>query len=458
MSGKDYLNADKEHFNNTPRLSNKPKLFIGVVLAVLFGLIFYIISASKQEQSADFTGIETVENRLDNDEYVKNMANNKGYKNNTDRNQTLNNLNEEDFNAIFKKQYDFDFNKEDLGIDDKIINIIENLDKIYPPLPVSQLDNTSSTSTSIYAINRTEDSSTDINLTAEQITTYNNNRFAELQVALKSPTTVYINIANSNNNTENKQNLSDDETLTYEDKLNMILQKTGYNKNTPQEKSENNALLTGNYELQHRVQKARKGEIKTGFVIPATLITEINSSVKGTVIGQVRQNIYDTATGRDLLIPQGSKVIGEYESDVPYGNKRLFMSWKRIVFPNGASLDLDTMPGADMTGRAGFADKVDTHFWKIFGNALLFSLIITATNITTSDTLFNYLLPVYARDITSSMGDALALSLGETMSEMIRKNLNIAPEITIRSGYLFNIMVTKDIVLPIYQKIENPYQ
>lgn len=137
----------------------------------------------------------------------------------------------------------------------------------------------------------------------------------------------------------------------------MILNKTGSQHETPQN-NQSGELLSGDYELQHRVQKARKGEIKTGFVIPATLLTEINSSISGTVIGQVRQNVFDTATGQYLLIPQGTKIIGEYVSDVPCGNKRLFMSWKRMVFPNGSSLDLDMMPGSDMTGRAGYLFNV----------------------------------------------------------------------------------------------------
>lgn len=299
MSSKDYLNADKDHFNVTPRLSNRPKIFLFLVLGVLFGLIFYIIASSKQEQSADFTGIETVEHRLDNDEYVKNMANNKGYfsDNNDDGKNYLDNLNEEDFNAIFGKQLDFGKNQDNFSIDDKIIDMVEKSNQpTYPPLPVSQLDNNSK----IEITELDGESEQTVNLTAEQITTYNNNRFAELQAALKAPTSVYSNSDNNNQNTKNQQVAKVDEELTYEDKLNMILQKTGYN-NVEEAQFSDNSLLTGDYELQHRVQKARKGEIKTGFVIPATLITEINSSVKGTVIGQVRQNIYDTATGKIYL-------------------------------------------------------------------------------------------------------------------------------------------------------------
>ena len=447
--GRDYLDSNIDNFNTTRRLNSKPKLIILLVVAVLLILIFYVIISAKKESGVNQDGIETVETRLDNDEYVKNMADKKGYYTrvkevNTSNGSQLENLSEEDYKEIFTNESGAGNAADEQNMQQDLKAIAEqSMKEIYPPLPISSfLDNTSS----MQIVDRYSIEDGDINnLTAEQITTYNTNRFTELQTALKSPTKVYANTAVAENNI--KPVKKDMENLTYEEQLDMILDKTGIGNDKSDE------LLTGDYELQHRIQKARKGEIKTGFVIPAILMTELNSSVAGTVIGQVRQNVYDTATGKDLLIPQGSKILGEYASDVPYGNNRLFISWKRIVFPNGDSLDLDTMPGADMSGRAGFADKVNTHFWKIFGNALLFSFIIAGTNITTSDDLFNVLLPVYARDITGSMGDGLAVSLGETMSEMIKKNLNIAPEITIRAGYLFNVMVTKDIVLPPYKQV-----
>lgn len=448
--GKDYLDSNIDNFNTTRRLNNKPKLIIVLVVAVLFILIFYVILSAKKETAANYDGIETIENRLDNDEYIKNMANNKGYWTKVKEDNSiiqLENLSEEDYKEIFTNESTNTVVEGNIQQD--LLKIAEDsMKEVYPPLPVSNIDNGSA----IQVIDRNNienDETRQIqNLTAEQIATYNANRFTELQTALKSPTKVYTSIAENNIKPVKK----DLENLTYEEQLDMILDKTGISNNKTVTEEKSDGLLTGDYELQHRVQKARKGEIKTGFVIPAILMTELNSSVAGTVIGQVRQNVYDTATGKDLLIPQGSKLLGEYASDVPYGNNRLFISWKRIVFPNGDSLDLDIMPGADMAGRAGFSDKVNTHFWKIFGNALLFSFIIAGTNITTSEELFNVLLPVYARDTTGSMGEGLAVSLGETMSEMIKKNLNIAPEITIRAGYLFNVMVTKDIVLPPYKQ------
>lgn len=453
---KDYLDSNIDNFNTTRRLNNKPKLIILLVIAVLLILIFYVIISAKKESAANYDGIETVENRLDNDEYVKNMADKKGYWTRVKESNSgseLENLSEEDYKEIFTNESGAGnaANEQNMQQDLKAI-AEQSMKEVYPPLPISSfLDNTSSMQiVDRYSLEDGEAGNIN-NLTAEQITTYNTNRFTELQTALKSPTKVYANNTIAENNI--KPVKKDMENLTYEEQLDMILDKTGISNNKKVTNDKSDELLTGEYELKHRIQKARKGEIKTGFVIPAILMTELNSSVAGTVIGQVRQNVFDTATGKDLLIPQGSKILGEYASDVPYGNNRLFISWKRIVFPNGDSLDLETMPGADMTGRAGFSDKVNTHFWKIFGNALLFSFIIAGTNITTSDDLFNVLLPVYARDITGSMGEGLAVSLGETMSEMIKKNLNIAPEITIRAGYLFNVMVTKDIVLPPYKQV-----
>lgn len=449
---KNYLNSDVDHFNSTKRLNNKPKLVILLIVLILLGLIFYVLLSVREKSQSSYDGIETKENRLDNDEYVKNMADNKGYlrKKSSSGSDDLENISEDDYKEIFTNAVSISSSND--NVDDNSGNINRDLiDKIdnsvsnsYPPIPVSSLDN--DTAANVNVIDRASGNTAVKNLTAEQINAYKDNRLAELQNALKSPTKVYAYTADN----RNVPDTASQEPLTYEEKLNMILNKTGSQHETPQN-NQSGELLSGDYELQHRVQKARKGEIKTGFVIPATLLTEINSSISGTVIGQVRQNVFDTSTGQYLLIPQGTKIIGEYASDVPYGNKRLFMSWKRMVFPNGSSLDLDMMPGSDMTGRAGFEDKVNTHFWKIFGNALLFSLIIAGTNITTSETLMDYFLPVYARDTMSSMSDALALSLGETMSEMIKKNLNIAPEIDIRAGYLFNIMVTKDMILPTYE-------
>ena len=117
-------------------------------------------------------------------------------------------------------------------------------------------------------------------------------------------------------------------------------------------------------------------ELRAGFVVPATMISGINSGLPGQVIGQVSQNVYDTPTGKYLLIPQGSRLVGAYSSDVVYGQERVLVAWQRIVFPDGKAMDIGAMPGADSAGYAGFHDKVNNHYLRTFGSALLMSAII----------------------------------------------------------------------------------
>jgi type IV secretion system protein TrbI len=115
-------------------------------------------------------------------------------------------------------------------------------------------------------------------------------------------------------------------------------------------------------------------DIKAGTIIPATLVTGINSDLPGTMIGKVRRNVYDTVTGNYLLIPQGTTLIGNYDSKVVFGQSRVLIVWSRLIFPNGSSFDLQGMPGVDLTGMAGLHDQVDNHYKRIFGSALLFSV------------------------------------------------------------------------------------
>ena len=117
-----------------------------------------------------------------------------------------------------------------------------------------------------------------------------------------------------------------------------------------------------------------KFEIKSGTVIPCTIITGINSDLPGMITAQVRQNVYDTASGRFLLIPQGTKVIGVYDSKIAYAQKRLLVVWNRLILPNGNSLNLEGMPGVDLSGYAGLRDKVNNHFGKLITGGIMTSL------------------------------------------------------------------------------------
>lgn len=195
-------------------------------------------------------------------------------------------------------------------------------------------------------------------------------------------------------------------------------------------------------------------ELKTGAVIPGVMVTGINSDLPGNIIAQVSQNVFDTATGRNLLIPQGAKLFGVYDSRVIYGQERVLVAWNRIVFPDGSAVTLGAMPGSDMAGNAGYNDEVNNHYLRIFGSAILMSMItggmsysMDALNSSGNSGQGNQ-----TPTLQDEMGSALAAQLGQATLQLLQKNLNIKPTLEIRPGYQFNVIVTKDMV---FQK---PYQ
>ncbi len=185
-------------------------------------------------------------------------------------------------------------------------------------------------------------------------------------------------------------------------------------------------------------------EVKTGSVIPAVMIAGINSDLPGQIIAQVAQNVYDSAEGRSLLIPQGSKLYGIYDSRVIYGQSRVLVAWQRIIFPDGSSITLESMPGTDSAGYSGFTDEVNNHYFRIFGQAILMSLITggTSWSIDTVTPTSSSNTPTFQQQMSS----ALATQLGQATSQMLSKNMNIKPTLEIRPGYRFNVVVTKDLV------------
>ncbi|HAT8721544.1 TPA: conjugal transfer protein TrbI, partial [Legionella pneumophila] len=185
-------------------------------------------------------------------------------------------------------------------------------------------------------------------------------------------------------------------------------------------------------------------ELRAGSVIPGVMISGISSELPGQIIAQVSQNVYDTATGKYLLIPQGTKILGLYSSDVPFGQNSVLVAWQRLVFPDSKALDIGSMPGADSAGYAGFRDQVDHHYARIYGSALLMSGIIagiTYSQNTNQSNQFGYAQPTAG----SVMSQALGQQLGEVTSQLVSKNLNVSPTINVRPGYRFNIIVVKDL-------------
>ncbi len=189
-------------------------------------------------------------------------------------------------------------------------------------------------------------------------------------------------------------------------------------------------------------------QLRAGFVIPGTLIGGINSASPGQIVAQVGQNVYDTATGRYLLIPQGSRLVGSYSSDIGYGQERLLVAWQRIIFPDGKAQDIGAMPGADSAGYSGFSDQTNNHTVRLFGSALLMSAVVAATSLSqlNGNTSGGNNTGYYGQQTTAgTLNQALGQQLGQVTAQMIAKNLNIAPTLEIRPGFQFNVVVTKDL-------------
>ncbi|EWS66543.1 Pertussis toxin liberation protein G [Hydrogenophaga sp. T4] len=189
-------------------------------------------------------------------------------------------------------------------------------------------------------------------------------------------------------------------------------------------------------------------ELRAGFVLPATLISGINSELPGQIVAQVAQGVYDTATGKHLLVPQGSRLIGSYSSDVQYGQARVLVAWQRIVFPDGKAMDIGAMPGADSAGYSGFNDQVNNHYVRLFASAILMSGV--TAGISYSQTPVSSTTGVDGETLTrtsaarNALSESLGQQLGQVTAQMIAKNLSIAPTLEIRPGYRFNVVVTKD--------------
>ncbi|MDR6101744.1 type IV secretory pathway VirB10-like protein [Agrobacterium larrymoorei] len=185
-------------------------------------------------------------------------------------------------------------------------------------------------------------------------------------------------------------------------------------------------------------------ELKRGSVIPATLITGINSDLPGRITAQVSQNVYDSATGHRLLIPQGTKLFGRYDSKVSFGQSRVLVVWSDIIFPNGSTLQIGGMAGTDAEGYGGFSDQVNNHYLKTFGSAVMIALIGTGIDMAVpqSSTL--------ATQDTAS--DAARRNSAETFGRVadrtIQRNMDVQPALAIRPGYKFNVLVDQDMVFP----------
>jgi type IV secretory pathway VirB10-like protein len=164
----------------------------------------------------------------------------------------------------------------------------------------------------------------------------------------------------------------------------------------------------------------------------------------GPVIGQVRENVYDTVSGNYLLIPQGSRLLANYDSMVAWGQERVLLCWNHLLLPNGDSLNLQCMPAADLEGAAGLTDQVDEHWFRIIKGAAVASLLAATTQAVAGNTTG------YNPTVPQMWAAGAAGEINQAGQQITRRNLMIQPTITVRPGFSVNVMVTKDMVVPPY--------
>ncbi len=183
-------------------------------------------------------------------------------------------------------------------------------------------------------------------------------------------------------------------------------------------------------------------EIKAGWEIPAVLEQSLNSDLPGELKALVTSNVYDTGTGMYLLIPQGSRLIGKYDSRLSFAQDGVQVAWNRIIFPDASSVDLDGMVGLDSHGSAGLRDKVDHHYKRLIGFSALTSMFTAAFAISqrANQSVLAYPTPGQAAS------QAVGQEISETGAQMTRRNLNVQPTIKVRAGYKFTVRVNRDIL------------
>ncbi|MGZ3348159.1 MAG: TrbI/VirB10 family protein [Xanthobacteraceae bacterium] len=185
--------------------------------------------------------------------------------------------------------------------------------------------------------------------------------------------------------------------------------------------------------------------VQAGNIIPASLITGIRSDLPGQITAQVTENVYDSPTGHFLLIPQGTRLIGIYDSQVAFGQSRVLLAWTRLIMPNGRSIVLERQPGADSAGYSGLEDGVDNHWGALFKAALLSTLLGAGSELgSTTGTGSN-------SDVITALRRGSSDSLNQTGQKVVQQNLNIQPTLTVRPGFPVRVIVNRDLVLEPYK-------
>jgi type IV secretion system protein VirB10 len=222
----------------------------------------------------------------------------------------------------------------------------------------------------------------------------------------------------------------------------------------------NSTLADDQNQQQHKLDFAKQGddsgiynahalrapaspyELLAGTIIPASLITGLNSDLPGQVIAQVTQDLFDSVSGSVLLVPRGARLIGKYDSVVAFGQSRALVVWQRIVMPNGMSVEIDNMPATDTEGYAGLEDGVDYHTWRLIKGVALSTVLGVGTQLSVSNS---------NDDLLTALRQSTQDSVNQAGQQITQRNLNIQPTTTVRPGWPLRVIVSKDIVLRPYQ-------
>jgi len=208
------------------------------------------------------------------------------------------------------------------------------------------------------------------------------------------------------------------------------------------------AFMNGNVDRRtvslDRVQApASPYVLQAGAVIPAALLTGLRSDLPGQVTAQVTEDVYDSPTGRVLLIPQGARLVGQYDAQIAFGQSRALLVWNRLIMPNGRSIVLERQPGADPEGYAGLEDEVDNHWGMLFKAAILSTLLSVGSEAGNSNNNQNSLVQAIRQGSSQSFSQ-----VGE---QVVGRSLNVQTTITIRPGFPVRVLVTHDLVLEPYR-------
>jgi type IV secretion system protein TrbI len=182
--------------------------------------------------------------------------------------------------------------------------------------------------------------------------------------------------------------------------------------------------------------------LQAGTIIPAALITGIRSYLPGQITAQVTENVYDSPTGRYLLIPQGARLVGEYDNGIGAGQRRVLLVWTRLILPDGTSLVLERLQGADVSGYSGLEDRVDRHWWGLAQAAALSTLLNIGAELATDE----------SDSIATALRDGAQDTIGRAGEDIVRQQLAIPPTLTIRPGFQLRVIVTRDLILEPYRR------